>query len=178
MIKTKQYSKIKQIGNYKCELKCFKEIVGHDDSLPYIAKLYINGKYVCKVMNNGWGGISSIEEMNDRHLYNEFNAYIKDIVAFTYQDMTIKYNSLEDFCDLLADDTAKYQLIKTRSKDHIVFEKPNGGIYTIKTKQPIATLVQCYNETLLKTIEYYLGAEGILLNTNLKIENNRLLPNF
>lgn len=39
MIKTKQYSKIKQVGQYKCELKAFKEIIGHDDSLPYIAKL-------------------------------------------------------------------------------------------------------------------------------------------
>lgn len=178
MIKTKQYPKIKQIGQYKCELKCFKEIIGHDDSLPYIAKLYINGKYVCQVMNDGWGGMSFIREMNNKSLYDEFNSFIKDIVAFTYQDITIKYHSLEDFCDVLADDTLKYQLIDKKSKDHIVFEKPNGGIYTIKTKQPIATLVQCYNESLLQNIEYYLGAEGILLNTNLKIENDRLLPNF
>lgn len=178
MIKTKQYPKIKQIGQYKCELKCFKEIIGHDDSLPYIAKLYINGKYVCQVMNDGWGGMSFIREMNNKSLYDEFNSFIKDIVAFTYQDITIKYHSLEDFCDMLADDTLKYQLIDKKSKDHIVFEKPNGGIYTIKTKQPIATLVQCYNESLLQNIEYYLGAEGILLNTNLKIENDRLLPNF
>ena len=178
MIKTKQYSKIKQIGKYKCELKCFKEIVGHDDSLPYIAKLYINGKYVCKVMNDGWGGMSSIEEMNNKSLYDEFNSFIKGIIAFTYQDMTIKYHSLEDFCDFLADDTLKYQMVNKMSKDHIVFEKPNGGLFRIKMKQPIATLVQCYNESLLKIIEYHLGAEGILLNTNLKFENNRLLPNF
>jgi hypothetical protein len=178
MIKTKQYSKIKQVDQYKCELKAFKEIIGHDDSLPYIAKLYINGKYVCQVMNDGWGGMSFIREMNNKSLYDEFNSFIKDIVAFTYQDITIKYHSLEDFCDMLAEHTLKYQMVNKKSKDHIVFEKPNGGIYTIKTKQPIATLVQCYNESLLQNIEYYLGAEGILLNTNLKIENDRLLPNF
>lgn len=178
MIKTKQYPKVKHIGNYKCELKCFNEISGHDDSLPYIAKLYINGKYVCQVMNDGWGGTSSVVEMNDRVLYNEFNTYIKDIVAFTYQDMTIKYTSLEDFCDLLADDTSKYQLIKKRSKDHIVFEKPNGAIYAIRTYLPIATLVQCYNELLTETIKKHLGADGILLNVNLKVEYGKLLPNF
>lgn len=178
MIKTKQYSKIKQVGQYKCELKAFKKIIGHDDTLPYIANLYINGKYVCQVMNDGWGGMSSIREMNNKSLYDEFNSFIKDIVAFTYQDITIKYHSLEDFCDMLAEHTLKYQMVNKKSKDHIIFEKPNGGIYTIKTKQPIATLVQCYNESLLQNIEYYLGAEGILLNTNLKIENNRLLPNF
>lgn len=129
-------------------------------------------------MNDGWGGMSFIREMNNKSLYDEFNTFIKDITAFTYGDMQIKYQSLEDFCDMLAEHTLKYQMVNKKSKDHIVFEKPNGGIYTIKTKQPIATLVQCYNESLLQNIEHYLGAEGILLNTNLKIENNRLLPNF
>ena len=178
MVKTKQYPKIKQVGKYKCELKCCKEIIGHDDSLPYIAKLYINGKYVCQVMNDGWGGMSYIREMNNQSLYDEFNSFIKDIVAFTYHDMTIKYHSLEDFCDLLAGQTLKYQMVNKMSKNHIVFEKPNGGIYTIKTKQPIATLVQCYNDALLLIIQTHLGADDFLLNNNLKIENNRLLPNF
>ena len=37
-------------------MKNCQEIPGHDDSLPYVADLYCDGKMLCKCHNDGWGG--------------------------------------------------------------------------------------------------------------------------
>ena len=45
-----------ECGKDRFTLKEFKVQVGHDDSLPYTAILCVNGKSICRCLNDGWGG--------------------------------------------------------------------------------------------------------------------------
>lgn len=38
------------------ELKNCKEVMGHDDSLPFNADIHLNGKHIGSAWNTGWGG--------------------------------------------------------------------------------------------------------------------------
>ena len=41
-------------GEYKITLKCVKQVKGHDDSLPFTAKLYVNNKVCCDAYHYQW----------------------------------------------------------------------------------------------------------------------------
>ena len=53
-----------KIGVYTFELKNFKEVYGHDDSLPFTAILYVNGKRIATCSNDGWGGEAFVQPLN------------------------------------------------------------------------------------------------------------------
>ena len=60
--------KIGGINGLKFTMKNFKRIYGHDDSMPYMADLYLGKEHVAQCHNDGWGG--------DTHIYwvNTFDA--------------------------------------------------------------------------------------------------------
>ena len=95
---------MKTIGTYKCELKCFKVVPGHDDSLPYIAKLYVNNKYLCSLHNDGWGGETFVSDVQDNELYNKLDKEVRNYIAFRFRGNDYYYRNLESFCDFLAED--------------------------------------------------------------------------
>lgn len=53
-------SKVAVVDGHKIELKNVREIPGHDDSLPYVADLIVDGKKVASLHNDGWGGETDI----------------------------------------------------------------------------------------------------------------------
>lgn len=51
----------------KYSLKGFREIPGHDDSLPFICTICYEGKPVCKAMDTGHGGEIEISPVGNTH---------------------------------------------------------------------------------------------------------------
>lgn len=47
------------------ELRNCKEVMGHDDTLPFNADIYLNGKRIGSAWNTGWGGDSEYRLGND-----------------------------------------------------------------------------------------------------------------
>lgn len=106
------------IGDYKFELKSFKKVCGHDDSLPFVGKLYVNGKCIAECSNDGWGGDANIYP-NDKNinLYNKVKEYIKDK----------KYDGFDAELPYIADSLAAreydYRSVKRYMKKNLVFSK-------------------------------------------------------
>lgn len=55
-----------ECGRDRYTLKECRKIEGHDDTLPYNAKLCLNGKPVCICHNDGWGGVTEIKALDIR----------------------------------------------------------------------------------------------------------------
>ncbi len=55
-----------ECGKDRYTLKECRLIEGHDDTLPYTAKLCLNGKPVCSCFNDGWGGVTEIKPLDIR----------------------------------------------------------------------------------------------------------------
>ena len=53
-----------ECGKDRYTLSNCREIDGHDDSLPYAAKLCLNGKPVCSCFNDGWGGMTELKPLD------------------------------------------------------------------------------------------------------------------
>ena len=60
-----------EVGGHKFTLKNCKEVVGHDDSLPYVAKLYIDDEQVCSLYNDGWGGETNVTQVVNQKLLDK-----------------------------------------------------------------------------------------------------------
>ena len=93
-------------GDYKFTIKDFMIIPGHDDSLPYYAVLYLNGKPFCRCLNDGWGGETNLEPIKG-HTYDELksiNEEIKDY-KWAFKNHIFDY-SLNFIADILADSEA------------------------------------------------------------------------
>ena len=80
----------------------YQEINGHDDSLPYNATLYLNGKPFCKCMNDGWGGDTFLTPIVSRDEFEEVKFRLEDYKCiYNYRgkkfvdDVTI--NSIADY---------------------------------------------------------------------------------
>lgn len=87
----------------------YQEINGHDDSLPYNATLYLNGKPFCKCMNDGWGGDTLLTPIVNRNEFEEVKFRLEDYKCIYncrgkkfVDDVTI--NSIADYlaytCDI------------------------------------------------------------------------------
>lgn len=60
----------------KWGIKGFKEVHGHDDSLPFEARITLNGKVVGEASNDGWGG-SNMYHFTDHATRERFTADAK-----------------------------------------------------------------------------------------------------
>jgi hypothetical protein len=66
----------------------YQEINGHDDSLPYNATLYLNGKPFCKCMNDGWGGDTLLTPIVSRNEFEEVKSRLKGYKSvYLWQDL-------------------------------------------------------------------------------------------
>ena len=54
------------VGDNKFTMRDFREQFGHNDSLPYTGILCCNGKPICRSTNDGWGGESNIEPLDQK----------------------------------------------------------------------------------------------------------------
>ena len=52
-----------ECGKDRYTLKDCKLVPGHDDTLPYTAKLCLNGRPICSCFNDGWGGVTEIKPL-------------------------------------------------------------------------------------------------------------------
>ena len=102
-----------------------REVMGHDDSLPYNAffevrndetKETISGK----VWNDGWGG-SSIVELDDQKWhkdYNEFTDYVEKHLYFTFNGYAYNLD-----ISLLFDNLALLSIDHPKNNGHIFTEQ-------------------------------------------------------
>lgn len=104
------------LGDYTFTLKNFHRVNGHDDSLPYTATIYVNGKRTFNAFNDGWGGETNFQTI-DKAKVNEqtINDYLSGnkFPWCTYANVTIYYNRLACVADSLADNA---DLRKTLSR--------------------------------------------------------------
>lgn len=111
-----------KVGGHEFTLKDCKEVYGHDDSLPYVANLYIDGKKVCSLFNDGWGGETTIPQVFNEKLFDKATEDIKGQPLPTfpwmkdevYEKFTLK--SIVEIADILA-----YDLVEINK----VFKKCN-----------------------------------------------------
>lgn len=100
-------------GNFTFELKAFREIAGHDDSLPFTASLYINNKRVATVTNDGWGG--------DAVVYpNGKNSALLDIAmkAVAQYEPDAYWHNIGALCDLMASEIVDAKMTDKFIKKH------------------------------------------------------------
>ena len=101
--------KVGGINGLRFTMMDYQEINGHDDSLPYNATLYLNGKPFCKCMNDGWGGDTLLTPVVSRDEFEEVKFRLEDYKCiYNYRgkkfvdDVTI--NSIADYlaytCDI------------------------------------------------------------------------------
>lgn len=91
------------LGAYTLIIRNPREVMGHDDSLPYNAEfaIFYNDKEVAhgEIWNDGWGGDSQYR--TDRHLPNAnkwvdiINNYCKENVKYKFKHLEIKLGFTE-----------------------------------------------------------------------------------
>lgn len=109
--------KVKINDELSIELRQCKEVYGHDDSLPYNAKLFVNDVEVGKVYNDGWGGEPVIDgPVQQEHLLIKVENYLHENHSFVYTTMDgQKKSSPLDFSYVL--DAAAYECIYNKKKE-------------------------------------------------------------
>ena len=131
-------------GKYEIGLTNFRRNAGHDDSLPYQANVYVNGKRVGEVFNDGWGGISTIVPLNDKgqETIAEVEKYLaenkeKYPMGEPIGSVQLYYDSLDFVCDILAEncdnrkDIKKYytkRMVCYNPKTKVICTVPYNGI--------------------------------------------------
>lgn len=158
-------------GDHTFTLIDFKEIDGHNDSLPYKASIKMDDTVIAKGMNDGWGGDTQITVLN-KELYDKAEKLLKkhkDEYGFTY--------NLSYLMDILACREADYLNVlkyvkQNQSKELLFQDNKTQKIIFVKFKNnySIAQLLKMSNgkTALLQTIKKYQEKGYKLLNTNLK----------
>lgn len=119
------------IGGYKFTLKSVVEQVGHDDTLPYAAMLYINNKKVALIFNDGWGGETQYSQIYENDLLNKAEDAIKGL---PYPDTPmgdiddninymLKLDNVVEIADIIAYNVLSTKLMYKRKKNHIIMRK-------------------------------------------------------
>lgn len=109
--------KVKINDELSIELHQCKEVYGHDDSLSYNTKLFVNDVEVGKVYNDGWGGNPVIEgPVPQESLLTKVENYLRENHSFVYttRDGQRKCFPL-DLGYVL--DTAAYECIDRKKKE-------------------------------------------------------------
>lgn len=120
------------LGDYTFTMKNYRRIPGHDDSLPFTATLYINGKRSYEALNDGWGGEAFLTSVpTNKTDYNGINTYLRDnqFLWCEYEGHTLYYRTLPQIADALADN---YDLRKELRK---VWKHGKAVAYNAKTGQ-------------------------------------------
>lgn len=161
-------------GKFILELKNFREIKGHDDSLPFDGELYCNGVHIAECWNDGWGGDANVKPVIDNiKLYNEVQSCVnKTNGLFGHSDW---YYTLPLLCDLLAGEHMMYEYVKEAQKNNIIFKNQHGEFVAYNFKKngkiiPIAELLRTETGVALikKSIAEHTAKNEILLNSNIR----------
>ena len=148
------------LGNDVIELKALKEIKGHDDSFPYEAILFVNGKKTANVWNDGWGGETNVEPCDGLAVLvlGVLNDEAKKVKMRQHNEFT--YGSIGEICDDLA---FNHLLLKDAKKkglsekyDLIYFNEKEGKIKTFKPKVSIPSYEEECPEALWCTLRWRL----------------------
>ena len=88
-------------GSLVFTLKNFIRVGGHDDTLPYQAKLYVNNTFLCLCFNDGWGGETVLSDKNEKN--NLFTKCTEKVAQYKwkYIDSLIDLN-IHFIADILA----------------------------------------------------------------------------
>lgn len=118
-------------GNNVFSIKGFKEIAGHDDSIPYQAKIYMNGKCIGTASNDGWGGPTNIYTSNANELerLNQAEKFLNEN-NFTVDSSygPLKVDSVEFVADILADNATLAKDLAKAIKKKVVFFNPKTNV--------------------------------------------------
>ena len=165
---------VKKIFNkYSIEVKKVREVMGHDDSQPYNAELWVNKKHIADCFNDGWGGETQIDII-DAKMFKE----VADVVCATkgaFGEPNWQYD-MPTLADELVALVLKEKYIKKMEKKGLVFDVPNGQTicvpFTTPTRKnvPIAEVMLTTQgqELVKRTIAKYKAKGYTLLNTNIK----------
>ena len=156
------------------ELRNVRLVHGHNDSTPYVGKLYIDGKHIANCENDGWGGPDNIQPISKeaRIILNRAEEYAKTLPSVESFGMTLEMN-LELLIGELLEDFLKKKndakLIKKTLKK-IILMAPNKQSYIeFGWKVDIATMKEKWPkqlaDQLAKLKKDY--PEHTLVNTNL-----------
>lgn len=119
MNEIKEQKFTKTYDDYTFELRGYKKVIGHDDSLPFNASLYINNKKVATCYNDGWGGEAVVEVIEKyRGLYD------RAIEALKRHEPDEWYQRINNLVDMLAckmeDEKIRIKYIK-RNMGSLIF---------------------------------------------------------
>lgn len=89
--------------NMTFTMRRYLPVNGHDDTLPYQADLYLNGKGFCHCFNDGWGGETQLTPMGrtTSEKIKEVNQRLKDNYSWKFKNMTFKV-TLDFIADTIA----------------------------------------------------------------------------
>ena len=90
----------------------FKEVFGHDDSLPYEGELCLNGTSFMQCWNDGFGGLTEFNILN-KELYQQALDIIKDETIY------VEPYSFDVDLYFIADHLAYNEYMKKFSKEFI-----------------------------------------------------------
>ena len=148
------------VGGHKLEIRSFKEMAGHDDSVPYQAKIHIDGKEGGVCYNDGWGGETEIQVTKEQAYpaVNEMRLYIRDhreeFPIGEYDGHVIHALTLADLCDTLALNLAsRRDALKKADKALVLFNPKTGGISTVSfTKRKSIKLSELVDQPQFRTL--------------------------
>lgn len=126
----------------KIELKNIKysEFASHETNC-YQATIYIDGKKVGTVENQGYGGCDFVYPASVAHQINEYAKTLPKIVCHFIDPKTGKPAELDQDCDIifgeLVNDWLKAKDLKRLMSKRIVFVKEDGNVYETKAMPSI-----------------------------------------
>jgi len=166
----------------KIELKkiSFNERMSEETNC-FIADLYINGKKVGYVKNDGRGGCTDYygDSPESNVLIREAEAYCKTLPKVRVEEYDFEFQpTLESMID---EEFEKYLKTKADKKMEklfltaIVVGKPNGNSYRyINFKQPLSAIPMSKLVFYVAKIVSECKDKEVLLNTNLKFEHGKV----
>lgn len=162
----------KVFGKLKIEIRKYREVMGHDDSLPYNAELWVNNQHFADCFNDGWGGETTILPKDNKLLEEVCTTIGRE--SITQFGHTFQY-TLPILADELAVLFATEKTIERNSKDGLVF-KENESIFFVPLKNkdknivPIREILSTASgqKFLKSVIEKYEQRGCVLLNRNIR----------
>lgn len=126
------------------ELKKFKLIAGHDDDIPFMADLYVDGVLTAHLFNDGWGGGTNFQVVN-KAKYDEVTALAKLQKDERFPDLELNLDCYLD--KYINAEVARLEekknaaKIKRYFKDSIVIKKASGEVTYYKYKMTMAQMM-------------------------------------
>lgn len=137
----------KMVGGHKVEIRSYKEVAGHDDSVPYQAKVFVDGKEVAVAYNDGWGGQTNVSATKESAypVLKEVEKYIhehkndEELFMGEYQGIRLYHTDLASICDTLATNFGNRKIASKKADKCLVLYCPQNEtictvpFFTVKT---------------------------------------------